>query len=447
MSDTPRTDAIDGPRLAQGTPQYHAMLDLARTLGRELAEARMLLAARGEDAECFQADYKLAVQYAEGLHRALYELVRLKSIKDWLDVNEPAKLAPTRDYFAEGRREEYDRCKEPAWAAARAALAKAPQERARDSANGTGSTTCATEKALGSSKEILNTSFVSEIRLRDDGTLDEVCAPGAHMEHLDKGHWFVEIGDVAVWLHSKSRITTSYERREREATPVGGALGAPKRERWCIVRESVLDVGLGGDVRTGGKPQLGYALLADAATFESEEAAHAALKEADLPLGWVPMPLSRLLPDIEPVQGEGLTLRAAATKMRDEYRKEFRSAEAAEKNWDGWVDGFDPAEGVDAAYLALDAALKAEPVQEGDARVRALQFIFAQVHNLPRSGTADKIAAECEAALDDAPTLITWEQYRATHPLYTTAELSVAQAAWNAARHQVGGGEPREEGA
>lgn len=36
-TSTPRTDAIDGPRLAEATPQYHALLDLARTLERELA--------------------------------------------------------------------------------------------------------------------------------------------------------------------------------------------------------------------------------------------------------------------------------------------------------------------------------------------------------------------------------------------------------------------------
>lgn len=48
MTDTPRTDAIDGPRLAQGTPQYHTMLGLARDLERELAEAMHLVRERGE---------------------------------------------------------------------------------------------------------------------------------------------------------------------------------------------------------------------------------------------------------------------------------------------------------------------------------------------------------------------------------------------------------------
>ena len=43
-SDTPRTDAIDAARVARGTPQYHAMLDLARTLESELDEAREKIA-------------------------------------------------------------------------------------------------------------------------------------------------------------------------------------------------------------------------------------------------------------------------------------------------------------------------------------------------------------------------------------------------------------------
>ncbi len=66
--------------------------------------------------------------------------------------------------------------------------------------------------------------------------------------------------------------------------------------RWVVVCETVLDVGFGDDVRTGGKPELGYALLSDAATFLDENAARAAA--VGLPLGWVVMPVSRLLPDL-----------------------------------------------------------------------------------------------------------------------------------------------------
>ena len=69
-------------------------------------------------------------------------------------------------------------------------------------------------------------------------------------------------------------------------------------DRWVIVRETVLDVGLGDDVRTGGRPELGYALIADAATYVSEDAARAAMHNAGLPIGWVLMPVSRLLPDL-----------------------------------------------------------------------------------------------------------------------------------------------------
>lgn len=73
-------------------------------------------------------------------------------------------------------------------------------------------------------------------------------------------------------------------------------LGLPAR--WVVVCETALDVGRGGDVRTGGRPELGYALIADAGTFATEDEARAAHRSADLPLGWVIMPLSRLLPDL-----------------------------------------------------------------------------------------------------------------------------------------------------
>lgn len=71
----------------------------------------------------------------------------------------------------------------------------------------------------------------------------------------------------------------------------------PMTERWAVVRETVLDVGRGSDVRTGGRPELGYALISDAATFDNEADAVAAINSTGLPVGWVVMPLSRLLPD------------------------------------------------------------------------------------------------------------------------------------------------------
>ena len=73
----------------------------------------------------------------------------------------------------------------------------------------------------------------------------------------------------------------------------------PVGERWVVVRETALDVGRGNDVRTGGRPELGYALVSDAATFGSEGEAVAAIESANLPVGWVVLPLSRLLPDLE----------------------------------------------------------------------------------------------------------------------------------------------------
>lgn len=54
----------------------------------------------------------------------------------------------------------------------------------------------------------------AEVRLNDDKTLDEVVTKdGDQLEQMDYNHWFLHIGDVAVWLHSKSKINATYERR------------------------------------------------------------------------------------------------------------------------------------------------------------------------------------------------------------------------------------------
>ena len=115
------------------------------------------------------------------------------------------------------------------------------------------------------------------------------------------------------WLH------TMYEHAKHERDEYAAQLEAlrpqavPVGERWVVVRETSLDVGEGNDVRTGGRPELGYALISDAATFGSEDAAVAAIKSASLPVGWVVLPLSRLLPDLgntRPAPGvpEGIVL-------------------------------------------------------------------------------------------------------------------------------------------
>lgn len=116
-------------------------------------------------------------------------------------------------------------------------------------------------------------------------------------------------------------------------------------ERWVIVRESVLDVGLGDDVRTGGRPELGYALIPEIPTFGSENEASAAITELGLPLGWVRMPLSRLLPDllsagparVEPLSPDALADKCESwlhrgipvTNVIDAYEAGYRECEAA----------------------------------------------------------------------------------------------------------------------
>lgn len=47
---------------------------------------------------------------------------------------------------------------------------------------------------------------VIEIRNNADGTLDEIVAPGFHLEQMADGHWWMEIGGVHVNLHSKKPI-------------------------------------------------------------------------------------------------------------------------------------------------------------------------------------------------------------------------------------------------
>src|SRR5690242_20719423 len=51
------------------------------------------------------------------------------------------------------------------------------------------------------------------------------------------------------------------------------------------------------------------------------------------------------------------TLLAAAKTFATEFRREFHSGQAEHEKWDGWIDGFDPSEPLDAAYLALVDAI------------------------------------------------------------------------------------------
>lgn len=114
---------------------------------------------------------------------ALRELVRLKDLKEAAEREIAETSAASQ--IASAFMDEYEEAKPAAWANARKALE---------------SLKSGTQKA--------------EIRLNDDGSLDEVCGPGGHLEQMDKDHWFLEIGDVAVWLTSKRRINAMFERRD-----------------------------------------------------------------------------------------------------------------------------------------------------------------------------------------------------------------------------------------
>lgn len=57
-----------------------------------------------------------------------------------------------------------------------------------------------------------------EVRLCEDGSLDEVCADMAHLEKLDHNHWFLDVQQgnrsVSVWLHGKGVVRATWERRD-----------------------------------------------------------------------------------------------------------------------------------------------------------------------------------------------------------------------------------------
>lgn len=104
--------------------------------------------------------------------------------------------------------------------------------------------------------------------------------------------------------------------------------------------------------------------------------------------------------ELKRVEEYAVLLRAAATKMRDEFRKEFRSEQSVRERWDGYVDGFDSTEPTDAAYLALDAALATATPSTLSAETAGL----ATPHTLGVEGTnAQVLTVACPIGLDAHP--------------------------------------------
>ena len=52
------------------------------------------------------------------------------------------------------------------------------------------------------------------VDLNDKGHLDEVVSNYCHLEQMDGSQWFLDAGNVRVWLFSKSKITASFERSD-----------------------------------------------------------------------------------------------------------------------------------------------------------------------------------------------------------------------------------------
>jgi hypothetical protein len=70
----------------------------------------------------------------------------------------------------------------------------------------------------------------AEVRCNADGSLDEVVsllAP-AHLEQLSNTGWFLEIGPVAIWLESQSKITANWEHRGDKRSDICDAHKAGK---------------------------------------------------------------------------------------------------------------------------------------------------------------------------------------------------------------------------
>jgi hypothetical protein len=149
---------------------------------------------------------------------------------------------------------------------------------------------------------------------------------GASRRFLALNNAYIDFDLHGAWKAWQARAALSH--------PAGAS--AQQAARWVIVCETVLDVGRGGDVRTGGRPELGYALLSQAATFASEDAARAAHHEAGLPLGWVIMPLSRLLPDVAlatPQQAEQASDAQDAARPRLTVRLTAFPESNGKRNW------------------------------------------------------------------------------------------------------------------
>lgn len=59
-----------------------------------------------------------------------------------------------------------------------------------------------------------------EARFNDDGTLDEIVGFGTfHLEQMDTGHWWMQLGPHMVGLHARGKITANFGANEAYAAP------------------------------------------------------------------------------------------------------------------------------------------------------------------------------------------------------------------------------------
>ncbi len=114
--------------------------------------------------------------------------------------------------------------------------------------------------ASGGDKEHMASGI--EIRNNEDGSLDEVCAPGFHLEQMDSNKWWMCIDDpsggrVHVWLCAKGKIGGSiYDERDptQASTPIAAELFTALRDLFDLVSNGSLVRDTSND-RDGDWPQ------------------------------------------------------------------------------------------------------------------------------------------------------------------------------------------------
>jgi len=76
------------------------------------------------------------------------------------------------------------------------------------------------DSALEAAQSLQAQEVKCEARFNDDGTLDEVVGFGTfHLEQMDTGYWWMQLGPHMVGLHARGKITANFGANEAYAAP------------------------------------------------------------------------------------------------------------------------------------------------------------------------------------------------------------------------------------